>query len=399
MMNRSEISVLILMVVFSPLAIDIYLPALPIMSQELSVSVTQMQWSVTLFLLCLGFGQLIGGPLADRYGRRPIALGGLIIYGVTSLLSVFSTSFESLLYCRMIQALGTCGIVVAAFASVRDRCDTLQCSSIYSYLSGVIYCVPALAPLLGNILTEQFGWRSNFIAMAVYAICAGGVIFITFPETIPNKRIHYKNLITIEHFKPIIKHPIFLFNAIVVMFTMATIIAFVTSSPAWIMGNLNNSQQSFVLWFSLNAMLNVVAYFLVPNIVKKLGIEKSTGLGLLILIFSGLLMYALLDWDHVAVYMLPIMVSSIGASFLMGSCAAQALSPFADNAGSASALLGFIQMTGAAVIVFLLQLLPIPSPEQLTWLTLIFLPIFLLWQLPSVKHTLYNTALNCDLLH
>lgn len=112
-------------------------------------------------------GQLLSGPLADCFGRRPIALAGVLIYGVSAFLLATTTSAEVFIIFRMTQGLGACAIVVAAFASVRDRYNPVKSGIIYSYLSSVICCVPAIAPLLGNVLTEYLGWQSNFYVMGV----------------------------------------------------------------------------------------------------------------------------------------------------------------------------------------------------------------------------------------
>jgi DHA1 family bicyclomycin/chloramphenicol resistance-like MFS transporter len=385
MTNKQLLPLLILMVIFSPLAIDIFLPALPIMAKEFSVPMTQMQWSITIFILSMGFGQLISGPLADRYGRRPIAIGGVIIYGLASIMSAYSDSLTLFLMSRMIQGFGACAIVVAAFASVRDKYNAIESGVMYSYLNSAICCIPALAPLLGNVLTEYFGWRSNFEFMAGYAIFAGLILFFTLKETRPEHTEKHKNLISIDHFMPVLKHPVFLFNALVVMLAMAIIIAYVSSSPAWLMVTLGLDQQSFVYWFSVNAAINIVACFQAPRILVKFGARVTIGFGMVLLIVAGLLMLALLAWQTPVAFMLPIMVSSLGFSLLMGACAGQALAPFGKKAGSASALLGFIQMSGSAVIVYCLQLLPLNEAEQLALLMLTIIPVYVIWKLPQVK--------------
>lgn len=392
MTNRNLFPLLMLMVIFSPLAIDIFLPALPNMAQSFSVPLPKMQWSITVFLLSMGVGQLLSGPLADRYGRRPIAISGVIIYCVSSILSAFSNSLEFFLIFRIAQGFGACAIVVTAFACVRDRYDPLQSGVMYSYLNSAICCIPALAPLLGNILTAQYGWRSNFEFMAFYAACAGVIIAFMLPETRPSTTVRHKKLITIKSFTSIIIHPVFFFNAIVVMLTMAIILAYVSSSPAWLMVHLGQNQQTFVFWFSLNAAINIVACFFAPKVLITLGVRKTIGLGMGILLVAGLLMFALLDWNNSIGFMLPVMISSIGISLLMGSCSGQALSPFGNNAGTASALLGFIQMSGAAILVSLLQLLPLNVPEQFALLTLMLLPVYVLWKLPKIKKILYKVA-------
>jgi DHA1 family bicyclomycin/chloramphenicol resistance-like MFS transporter len=331
MTNKQLLPLLILMVIFSPLAIDIFLPALPIMAKEFSVPMTQMQWSITIFILSMGFGQLISGPLADRYGRRPIAIGGVIIYGLASIMSAYSDSLTLFLMSRMIQGFGACAIVVAAFASVRDKYNAIESGVMYSYLNSAICCIPALAPLLGNVLTEYFGWRSNFEFMAGYAIFAGLILFFTLKETRPEHTEKHKNLISIDHFMPVLKHPVFLFNALVVMLAMAIIIAYVSSSPAWLMVTLGLDQQSFVYWFSVNAAINIVACFQAPRILVKFGARVTIGFGMVLLIVAGLLMLALLAWQTPVAFMLPIMVSSLGFSLLMGACAGQALAPFGNK--------------------------------------------------------------------
>lgn len=385
MTNKQLLPLLILMVIFSPLAIDIFLPALPLMAEEFVVPMTKIQWSITIFILSMGFGQLISGPLADRYGRRPIALGGILIYGLASLISAYSDSLTFFLISRLVQGLGACAIVVAAFASVRDKYNAIESGVMYSYLNSAICCIPALAPLLGNVLTEYFGWRSNFEFMAGYAFIAGLILFFTLKETRPEYTEQHKNLITLAHFIPVIKHPVFVFNALVVMLAMAIIIAYVTSSPAWLMLRLGLDQQSFVYWFSLNAVINIVACFLAPRVLVKFGARVTIGFGLILLIIAGLLMLALLAWQTPIAFMLPIMISSLGFSLLMGACAGQALAPFGEKAGSASALLGFVQMSGAAVIVYLLQLLPLNEAEQLALLMLTTIPVYVIWKLPQVK--------------
>jgi DHA1 family bicyclomycin/chloramphenicol resistance-like MFS transporter len=385
MTNKQLLPLLILMVIFSPLAIDIFLPALPVMAEDFSVPMNQIQWSISIFILSLGFGQLISGPLADRYGRRPIAMGGILIYGLASIISVYSDSLTFFLLSRLVQGIGACAIVVAAFASVRDKYNAIESGVMYSYLNSAICCIPALAPLLGNVLTEHFGWRSNFEFMAGYAVIAGLILFFTLKETRPEHTIQHKKLISISNFMPVLKHPVFLFNAMVVMLAMAIIIAYVSSSPAWLMVKLGLDQQSFVYWFSLNAVINIVACFVAPRILVKWGARVTIGFGMVLLIIAGLLMLALLAWQTPVAFMLPIMISSLGFSLLMGACAGQALAPFGEKAGSASALLGFVQMSGSAVIVYLLQLLPLNEAEQLALLMLSIIPVYIVWKLPQVK--------------
>jgi DHA1 family bicyclomycin/chloramphenicol resistance-like MFS transporter len=385
MSNKSLFPLLIVMVIFSPLAIDIFLPALPIMATDLGGSMSQVQWSISAFILSMGFGQLASGPLADRYGRKPVAMVGIVIYGFAAVATSVASTIEWHLIARLVQGFGACAIAVAAFSCVRDRYDAIQSGVMYSYLNGAICCIPALAPILGDVLTVHFGWRSNFEFIAAYAVVGGVIVALFLKETRPANTVQHKSLISFKSYWPILKHPVFLFNSILVMLAMGIIIAYVSSSPAWLMVELGLSQSAFVFWFSINAAINIAACFLAPQVLKRYGARTTTGVAMLSLIGAGIAVIAMLSWSSPMAYMAPVMMSSLGFSLLMGTCSGQALAPFGEKAGTASALLGFMQMAGAAVIVFLVQLLPINAAEQLGLLMLSVIPVYLLWLLPSVK--------------
>jgi DHA1 family bicyclomycin/chloramphenicol resistance-like MFS transporter len=385
MSNKSLFPLLVVMVIFSPLAIDIFLPALPIMATDLGASISQVQWSISAFILSMGFGQLLSGPLADRYGRKPVAIVGIVIYGLAAVATSFANTIEWHLIARLVQGFGACAIAVAAFSCVRDRYDAIQSGVMYSYLNGAICCIPALAPILGDVLTVHFGWRSNFEFIGAYAVVGGIIVALFLKETRPANTMQHKNLVSLKRFWPILKHPVFLFNSVLVMLAMAIIIAYVSSAPAWLMIELGLGQSDFVYWFSINAAINIAACFLAPVVLKRYGPRPTTGVAMLSLIAAGVTLIAMLSWVSPLAYMVPVMMSSLGFSLLMGTCSGQALAPFGEKAGTASALLGFMQMAGAAVIVFLVQLLPINAAEQLGLLMLCIVPIFLLWLLPSVK--------------
>ena len=118
--DKRLVALMVTLVLFSPLAIDIYLPALPAMADTFAVDLTRVQDTVTWFMFSLGLGQLLAGPLADRFGRRPIALGGIAIYGASAALAYVAQTLDMLLVARLLQGFGACATSVAAFAAVRD---------------------------------------------------------------------------------------------------------------------------------------------------------------------------------------------------------------------------------------------------------------------------------------
>ncbi len=393
MSHKRLLPLLILMVVFSPLAIDVFLPALPLMAEDLHVNLAQMQWSVTSFILAVGFGQLIYGPLADRFGRKPVALSGVLIYLISAILTASAHTIELHLIARLMQGFGACALIVAAFTIVRDRFDAIKSGMCYSYLNGAICCIPALAPIIGDILTVRFGWRSTFEFIAIYGAIAGVFLALLLKETKPEHTIAPQKLLSLKAYLPIIKHPLFLYNSLVVTLSMSVIIAYVSSSPAWLIVKLGQSQSDFVFWFSINAVVNIIACLVAPKVLEKAGPRLTSGLGMMCIVVGGVTVMVLINWPHPLGFMLPVMLSSIGFSLVMGTCSAQALAPFGEKAGTATALLGFMQMSGAAVIVFLIQKLPLNSAEQLGLTMLAIVPLYVLWAIPAArKHLTFDAC-------
>jgi DHA1 family bicyclomycin/chloramphenicol resistance-like MFS transporter len=199
------ILLLVLLVLFSPLAIDIYLPAIPQMAEQLGAEVTLMQGTITWFLFSMGLGQLLVGPLADRYGRKPIALGGVLLYGLSALGAGFAASLGELMLARVLQGLGACATSVAAFSVVRDSYGPKKSGQMISYLNGAICFIPALAPLLGGWLTAKAGWSANFWFMAGYAVIVGSWLLWRMPETRPEETRSGGPLISWSRYSPVLR--------------------------------------------------------------------------------------------------------------------------------------------------------------------------------------------------
>ncbi|MEC8225660.1 MAG: MFS transporter, partial [Pseudomonadota bacterium] len=183
--NLSLLFILGLLVIFSPLAIDIYLPAFPTIAEQFSASEKQIQQTVAIFMLTVGLGQLIAGPLADKFGRKPVAITGVTIYGLAAFGAYLAPDFASLMIARALQGLGACATFVVAFAIVRDRFGSERSGQIITYLNGIVCFIPALAPILGAWLTVQFGWRMNFLFMAVFALIGLFITLLMYKETRP----------------------------------------------------------------------------------------------------------------------------------------------------------------------------------------------------------------------
>ncbi|MGF1699765.1 multidrug effflux MFS transporter [Photobacterium makurazakiensis] len=374
------IALMVTLVLFSPLAIDIYLPALPAMADTFAVDSTRVQDTITWFMFSLGLGQLLAGPLADRFGRRPIALAGITIYALSAALAYTAETLDLLLVARFLQGFGACATSVAAFAAVRDSFGPEKSGRMISYLNGAICFIPALAPLLGTWLTHQFGWRSNFSFMAGFAVVAGTFILLFFKETRPQSTNVQGSTISLSRYWSVLKEPTFLFHATLCMLAMAVILAYVTSAPVWLMMELGQDMNQFTFWFGVNAAFNIFACMVAPKYMDRFGSRHTLNTGLLTLLIAGIAMLLLSHIAQAWAFMVPIFMSSFGFAFVLGSAAGKALAPFGDRAGTAAALLGLFQMSGAGLMVGLTQRLDLTPPNLMVLQMWLLLPgLLILW--------------------
>lgn len=373
------ILLLVLLVLFSPLAIDIYLPAIPQMAEQLGAEVTLMQGTITWFLFSMGLGQLLVGPLADRYGRKPIALGGVLLYGLSALAAGFAASLGELMLARVLQGFGACATSVAAFSVVRDSYGPKKSGQMISYLNGAICFIPALAPLLGGWLTAKAGWSANFWFMAGYAAIVGSWLLWRMPETRPGETSSSGPLISWSRYSPVLRSLSFLFNACLCMLAMAVILAYVTAAPVQLMVKLGLDMSGFSYWFTANAALNILACFLAPRFIARVGPRRTLRIGLLVITLSAMALTLVQHIDHPLAMMGPVFFSSIGFAMVLGAAAGMALAPFGHCAGTAAALLGLFQMSGSGALVGITGwLMPDPLNQLALHMWLLLPPLLLL---------------------
>ncbi|MGL4936916.1 multidrug effflux MFS transporter [Shewanella sp.] len=367
-MRPNLLPILMLMVLLSPLAIDIYLPSMPTMATEFAVSASEVQSTLVLFLFAMGLGQILIGPLADRYGRRPVALFGIVLYGASSLLAAAALEFHWLQIARVLQGLAACSTSIVVFSAVRDCYSQQEGAKMYSYLNGAICVIPALAPTLGGLLAMQFGWRSTFVFMTLYAVLMMIVVGYRLPETRPANTVTTGALYRWGRYKPVLSNTHFLFYAFACMSAMAAILSYVSYSPVWLIGHLGVSELVFSGLFGLNALVNIVACFAAPMVIRHLGNRPTVVVALFLLLFSAVVTVAVqsvgptVGMAAAFAFMLPMIMLCIGFALLLGPATSMALSAFGERAGTATAMLGFIQMSGASLLTGLVQQTDLPAP-------------------------------------
>jgi DHA1 family bicyclomycin/chloramphenicol resistance-like MFS transporter len=390
MTQKAPIYLFLLLIIVSPMGIDIFLPALPQMADNLQTSMGNIQITITLFLAALGLGQLFAGPLADRYGRKPLIFAGLLLYIVGATGGSLAQHIEVLWFARILQGLGTCAVSVGVMSGVRDSYSAERTATIYSYINGVICVIPALAPLVGGWLSETWSWRSTFYFMSGYAVLVMVFALWKLPETRPENTLSNSKLINWAQYKPILSNQTFRFNVGLVMLAMAIIIAFVSIAPQRLMVELGLSPTAFSLWFGSNAVINILASFLAPIMINRLGKDRSLKLAIAMCTIAATLIILLSHVAHPFAFMGPVFVASTGFCVVLAICCSSALEPFAQRAGTASSLLGFFQMAGASMLVGAVSLLPLSSLQVIALIMALPVIWFAVFKRKPIAETCVN---------
>ncbi|MCK5819793.1 MAG: multidrug effflux MFS transporter [Psychromonas sp.] len=362
------------MIILSPMAIDIYLPSMPAMSLEFNVSLSLIQSTLGFFMFSMGVGQILIGPLADRFGRRPIALMGISLYIASSFLGANAEVFELLQTARVLQGIGACATSIVVYSAVRDSFTQAKSAQYYSYLNGAICIIPALAPSFGGFLALYFGWRSTFIFMTLFAILVLFIVIFELPETRPKNTDESGRIYNFQRYTIILKDRHFLFYSLACMAAMASILDYVSYAPDWLINHLGVSEMIFSALFGLNAVVNIIAAFVAPIVIKRFGNRQTVIIAFVTMLASAITQIVIHAWGFSTglagayAFMLPMMLLGIGFSLLVGPATTMALSSFSDRAGTAAAILGCIQMSGAALLVALMQLSNLTAPYAVAFL-------------------------------
>ncbi|CNH48054.1 Bcr/CflA family efflux MFS transporter [Yersinia intermedia] len=355
---------LLSLILLGPLGIDLYLPTIPAIAKGLNSSESLIQSTIALFILVLGIGQLIAGPLVDKYGRKPIAIIGIILYMLGAAMAALAVSPLMFVSSRLLQGVAVCCTAVVAFSGVRDRLNGNEAARAFGFLNGTLNIVPALAPLLGGLLAEAFGWRAPFWFLALYGLLVLILIILFLPETRPADTQPVKSL-PIKNYLRILRDDRFLIFALVNAGAMGMALTYVSLAPNVLMVGAGLSPLQFSLAFGANGFWIMAVSFVANRIIQKIGRPTCLMMGSVLMalgclgLLFGLTQLSAEIQQHWLVYMLPVASACAGLAFMMGPATSYALEPYANEAGVASALVGFVQMAGGAGLGLLAMSLPI----------------------------------------
>ncbi|TVO71197.1 Bcr/CflA family multidrug efflux MFS transporter [Sedimenticola selenatireducens] len=341
------------LVAIGPLSTDMYLPAFPVLMQSFNADINQVQHTLSIFLIGFALAQLIYGPLSDRFGRKPVLMGGLLLFLLSSVAIVFAESIATLSTLRLFQAIGGSAGPVLGRAMVRDIHGPKDSARLLSYISTAMAVAPAAAPILGGYLTVWFGWQSIFLFLAAYGVVGVMLLGMSIPETAPPGSHHIISVSNlIKNYTTLLKHRTWRWYTLSCSFVFAGLFSFLSGSSFVIIDFLGYKEEQYGLFFALVVAGFMIGTLIAGRLVRSIGINRLMGYGSLVAVTGGVTMAALAiaEVHHVAAIVVPQMIYMMGVGIVMPQSMAGALAPFPHMAGTASAFLGFIQMSFAAVI-------------------------------------------------
>jgi DHA1 family bicyclomycin/chloramphenicol resistance-like MFS transporter len=338
-------TLLLVLTVFGPISMDLYLPALPALTAEMSAVTSVAQLTVTACLIGLAAGQLIAGPLSDRYGRRGILLIGIVAYIITSALCALAPSIEVLILARVVQGVaGGVGIVIATAAG-RDIFTGRKLIRFYGSLTVIGGLAAIVGPLLGGLLNTFTDWRGLFVFLAVIGALILALTLLIFGETLPvDRRTRGGFGQTLRDYRTLLGDRIFLGAVLNQGFLYAALFAYLAGSTFVLQDIYGLSPQWYAAAFGLNSAGHMVAGYLAGRTAERWSIPGTltigvgvTGLGALGLLVAGVTPMPL--W----VVIVSLFALSSGVAITAPPATTLAMSDYPQMAGTASSLLGMVR--------------------------------------------------------
>lgn len=349
-MNLKTILILGALSAFGPLAIDFYLPGFPAMALAFGTDEKHVQATLASYFLGLSIGQLIYGPVADRFGRRVPLLVGVGLFTVASLACAFAPTLDWLVAARFVQALGGCAGMVLSRAIVSDKCDAVGSAKVFSQLMLVMGLAPILAPMLGGFLVAHYSWQWIFIILTVFSAGSALAVALGLPESMPADRPRQPLSGGLRQYGRLLADLRFLGYALSGGIAMAGMFAYIAGSPFVFIKLYGVPAEHYAWLFASNA----AGFILMAQVNARLLAKRSPSLLLsrMIWVYLGaglvLLGIAALHPDHLWPLLVPLFVCIASLGCIIPNASACAMNGQGARAGSASALLGCLQFSVAA---------------------------------------------------
>ncbi len=335
-----------------PISTDLYVPALPQLAVDLATTPGRVQWTMSAYLIGFACGQIFYGPMADKYGRKPVLLLGLAIYLIACVVSGFSPTIETLTSARFLQGIGGAGPVIVARAIVRDLYSGARAGQQLALMATIMGLAPIISPTIGGLIAVRFGWRAAFVLMFAVVTIITIASVAGLPETIRQKTQGPLSLRAITgSFGIVWRNNVWRTYASLQGMAQTGLFTFVSASPFVLQSTYGMSPFQFGFAFSICSIAFVGGAWISSRIVSRKGLDYAIGIGVALFIVAGAtqLVGVLAFPKSLLVIFGPELLFFGGVGFVIPNCVAGALTPFPERAGAATSLAGFLQMTFSAI--------------------------------------------------
>lgn len=336
-----------------PLSIDMYLPSFKYIASYLNTDIANVTLSLTSYFIGISIGQLIYGPITDKYGRKKPLIVGLSIFTITAIACVFSPSVNWLIGLRFVLALGGCAGMVVARAVVRDAFHKDDIVKIFSMLMLIIGIAPILAPSLGGWILTVSNWKAIFYFLGGFSLLLIVLVYFFLPETgTIDKTKSLKVKQVFSDYKYVLQNRYFLYYTLASSVAMGGMFSYISGSPFVFMEYFKVSESNYAMIFGLNASGFIIGSQLNRFLVTRFSSLRivTTASAILFLLAISIISLLILNAITVTVLVTFLFLFLFSTGLLVPNSSAMALTPFTKRTGSASALMGFIQMLFGAII-------------------------------------------------
>jgi MFS transporter, DHA1 family, multidrug resistance protein len=377
--TTNHIYLIIILAVLSsvaPMGIDTYLPSIPSIATDLEVSIDKIELSLSIFLIGFSIGQIFGGPLSDRLGRKKSSILGLLGFALFSFLIIFCNSLYELWVYRFLEAFFGGVVVVNATAAIRDRFHGQEAAKVFSLLGTIRALVPLMAPLIGSSIIHFYSWRAVFVFLTLYAVLVAFWVYKDLDESFT-----YSKQNIIESFKLVLKNTMAVRAMLVLSLSFSGFFIFIAKSSFIFIEYFKISTDLFPFFFGFNFILIIIMTRVNILLLKKYSIIDLIKTAILIQIVSGILF--IINYHHISIFttMLVMGVYMSMIAFIFGNGLTLALEYFPKNAGVASSVAGVLQFgLGALISSFALSFHNdtfLPIALSITFISIV--SFFIIW--------------------
>ncbi len=351
------------LVLLYPLGIDLYLVGLPQIALSLNASEPELHHAFSLYLFGMVLSMSLGGAAADRLGRKPIAILGIVLFAIASFLAMTATQAHGFLLARIAQGVGAGLPYVVAFAILRDTLNDEKRAKVLTIVNGIICILPVLAPVIGHFILQQFDWPWLFAVMLIAAGFIALLVLFLLKETLGKRQceahsnreeslsLKTQSEVNRVDSNPFLS-PLFLSRLVIGALNVAVILTYVNISPILMMEQLGMETGAYSSVMSSTAMVSMLAAFTTPKLINRLGQEKVITLAQSLFLLSALsLLLAFQYGQDLTLYYFAFAALCISFSIGFGVITSQALAPFSNHAALASSLLATSQIAFSALYI------------------------------------------------